>query len=127
MASRPPGKVRDFVVLIATAVMAIFCGIMAAAALLSQRVLADAANGDSMNAAPGQSGFTAPAGYPTTAFSSYYPVPSDNSLSPPSTIQSSTSPSRVISPTRTPFLIMIRIPSTSQGRSRTSPCPSRKP
>ncbi|KAI7548074.1 sphingomyelin phosphodiesterase-like protein [Hortaea werneckii] len=35
--------------------MAIFCGIMAAAALLSQRVLADAANGDSMNAAPGHS------------------------------------------------------------------------
>ncbi|KAI6840131.1 sphingomyelin phosphodiesterase-like protein [Hortaea werneckii] len=62
--------------------MAIFCGIMAAAALLSQRVLADAASGELMNAAPGQSRFTAPAGYPTTAFSSYYPVPSEQQPQP---------------------------------------------
>ncbi|KAI7346729.1 sphingomyelin phosphodiesterase-like protein [Hortaea werneckii] len=62
--------------------MAIFCGIMAAAALLSQRVLADAANGDLMNAAPGQSSFTASAGYPSTAFSSYYPSPSGQQPQP---------------------------------------------
>ncbi|RMY17452.1 hypothetical protein D0867_06021 [Hortaea werneckii] len=62
--------------------MAIFCGIMAVAALLSQRVLADAADGDLMNAAPGQSTFTAPAGYPTTAFSSYYQVPSGQQPQP---------------------------------------------
>ncbi|OTA22926.1 hypothetical protein BTJ68_14512, partial [Hortaea werneckii EXF-2000] len=55
---------------------------MAAAALLSQRVLADAANGDLMHAAPGQSSFTASAGYPTTAFSSYYPSPSGQQPQP---------------------------------------------
>ncbi|KAI7294293.1 sphingomyelin phosphodiesterase-like protein, partial [Hortaea werneckii] len=56
---------------------------MAAAALLSQGVLADAANGDIItNTAPGQSRFTAPAGYPTTAFSSYYPVPSGQQPQP---------------------------------------------
>ena len=58
MAGRPLAKVRDIVVLITLVVMAILCAIMAAAALLSQGVLADAANGDIIpNTAPGQSTF----------------------------------------------------------------------
>ena len=51
---------------------------MAAVALLAQYTLAQASGGS----IPGASSYVAPAGYPTSAFSSYYPVPSGQEPQP---------------------------------------------
>jgi hypothetical protein len=62
--------------------MATFCSIMAVAPLMAQYTLAQAGYGGSSTGLPGVSTYVAPAGYPTSAFSSYYPVPSGQEPQP---------------------------------------------
>lgn len=63
--------------------MALFCSLMALAPLLAQSVLGQTSYGGASSIElPGKSAYTAPAGYPTSAFSSYYPVPSGQEPQP---------------------------------------------
>ncbi|KAK1066777.1 hypothetical protein LTR33_011519, partial [Friedmanniomyces endolithicus] len=63
--------------------MAIGCSIMAVVPLLAQYTLAQAGyGGGASTGIPGVSSFVAPAGYPTSAFSSYYPSPSGQEPQP---------------------------------------------
>ncbi|TKA61882.1 hypothetical protein B0A55_11844 [Friedmanniomyces simplex] len=63
--------------------MAVGCSIMAVVPLLAQYTLAQAGYGGGAGASiPGVSSYVAPAGYPTSAFSSYYPVPSGQEPQP---------------------------------------------
>ncbi|KAK4580259.1 hypothetical protein LTR86_000462 [Recurvomyces mirabilis] len=62
--------------------MANFRNTMALAPVLAQYALAQGGYGASSAGIPGASSYVAPAGFPTSAFSSYYPVPSGQEPQP---------------------------------------------
>ncbi|KAK0303477.1 hypothetical protein LTR01_008032 [Friedmanniomyces endolithicus] len=71
------------IIVFTAAIMAIGCSIMAVVPLLAQYTLAQAGyGGGASTGIPGVSSFVAPAGYPTSAFSSYYPSPSGQEPQP---------------------------------------------
>lgn len=80
---QPAPRVYRLLFVLMLAMMAIGCSIMAVVPLLAQYTLAQASYGGAAAASiPGASSYVAPAGYPTSAFSSYYPVPSGQEPQP---------------------------------------------